>query len=110
MNPNPNNNAEVVALAKRNRAIRKAKHQTKRRVYEFLDAQLREIIAQDFDKIVGVLQMGGMVRVGIECAIPDEKLVNADAGGVEPPSGGTAGVAANTERTTETGNKIVLLD
>lgn len=105
MKLDPNNSPETLALAKRARTIRKSKSRTKRQLYDHFNAQLRAIIEQDFEKIMQVFAIGGAVRVGLEVAVPNDKLVNADEQtppepAPEPP----------IERETATGNKLILLD
>jgi len=70
---------EVILSPREAKALRNAKNRLLRHIDAQLRKQLKEIITENKDKLIDLVMMGGLVRVGIETAVPDNKVVNLDA-------------------------------
>jgi hypothetical protein len=67
------------------KAIRNARNKLFRRMDAQCRRQLTQVLTENKDKLIELVMMGGALRVGIETAVPDEKLVNLDGAETAEP-------------------------
>ena len=60
------------------RAKRKSKNRLFRSICDSLHKQLSQNLTEHKEQVINIVLMGGALRVGIETAVPDDKVVNLD--------------------------------